>query len=62
MANAVRSEVEVAAPQATVFAFLTDPDKIMRWLGTNATVEPHPGGIFSSAWAANTPPAASSPK
>ena len=46
MADPVRSEVEVAAPQATVFAFLTDPDKIMRWLGTNATTEPHPGGIY----------------
>ena len=46
MADPVRSEIEVAAPQATVFAFLTDPDKIMRWLGTNATVEPHPGGIY----------------
>jgi uncharacterized protein YndB with AHSA1/START domain len=46
MADPVHSEVEVAAPQATVFAFLTDPDKIMRWLGTNATTEPHPGGIY----------------
>jgi uncharacterized protein YndB with AHSA1/START domain len=46
MTEPIRSEIEVAAPQATVFAFLTDPDKIMRWLGTNATTEPHPGGIY----------------
>jgi uncharacterized protein YndB with AHSA1/START domain len=46
MAETLRTEIEVAAPQATVFAFLTDPDKIMRWLGTNATTEPHPGGIY----------------
>lgn len=41
----VRREIEVAAPAATIFAFLTDPDKILRWLGT-ATTEPHPGGIY----------------
>jgi uncharacterized protein YndB with AHSA1/START domain len=46
MAETLRSEIEVAAPQATVFAFLTDPDKIERWLGTNATSVAHPGGIY----------------
>ena len=46
MAETLRTEIEVAAPQATVFAFLTDPDKIERWLGTNATAEAHPGGIY----------------
>jgi len=42
----VRREIEVAASPATVFAFLTDPDKILRWLGTQAQAEPHPGGIY----------------
>jgi uncharacterized protein YndB with AHSA1/START domain len=42
----IRREIEVAAPAATVFAFLTDPDKILRWLGTDAEAEPHPGGIY----------------
>ena len=42
----VRREVQIAAPPATVFAFLTDPDKILQWLGTEATVEPHTGGIY----------------
>lgn len=46
MTEPLRSEIEIAAPQATVFAFLTDPDKILRWMGTKATVEPHPGGIY----------------
>jgi uncharacterized protein YndB with AHSA1/START domain len=46
MAEMLRTEIEVAAPQATVFAFLTDPDKIERWLGTNASAEAHPGGIY----------------
>ncbi|HEX2114130.1 MAG TPA: SRPBCC domain-containing protein [Alphaproteobacteria bacterium] len=42
----VRREVKIAAPPATVFAFLTDPEKILRWMGTEATLEPHPGGLY----------------
>ena len=42
----VRREVEIAAPQATVFAFLTDPEKILRWMGTEAQIEPRPGGVY----------------
>jgi uncharacterized protein YndB with AHSA1/START domain len=42
----VRREVEIAAPPATVFAFLTDPEKILRWMGTEATVEPHLDGLY----------------
>jgi uncharacterized protein YndB with AHSA1/START domain len=42
----VRREVEIAAPPATVFAFLTDPEKILRWMGTEATMEPQPGGLY----------------
>ena len=35
----VRREVQIAAPPATVFAFLTDPQKILRWMGTEATMD-----------------------
>ena len=42
----VRREVQIAAPPATVFAFLTDPEKILSWMGTEATTEPHPGGLY----------------
>jgi uncharacterized protein YndB with AHSA1/START domain len=42
----VRRDVEIAAPAATVFAFLTDPDKILRWMGTEATVEPRLDGLY----------------
>jgi uncharacterized protein YndB with AHSA1/START domain len=42
----VRREIQIAAPPATVFAFLTDPEKILRWMGTEATVEPHRGGLY----------------
>jgi uncharacterized protein YndB with AHSA1/START domain len=42
----VRRETQIAAPPSTVFAFLTDPDKILRWMGTEAATEPHPGGLY----------------
>jgi uncharacterized protein YndB with AHSA1/START domain len=42
----VRREIHIAAPPATVFAFLTDPEKIMSWMGTEAETEVHPGGLY----------------
>ena len=42
----VRREVQIAAPPATVFAFLTDPDKILSWMGAEATTEVHSGGLY----------------
>jgi uncharacterized protein YndB with AHSA1/START domain len=42
----VRRETQIAAPPATVFAFLTDPDKILRWMGAEATTDAHPGGLY----------------
>jgi uncharacterized protein YndB with AHSA1/START domain len=42
----VEREIEIAAPRATVFAFLTDPEKIVNWMGREVTSEPHPGGLY----------------
>ena len=42
----VRRETPIAAPPATAFAFLTDPDKILGWMGAEATTEAHPGGLY----------------
>jgi uncharacterized protein YndB with AHSA1/START domain len=42
----VRRETQIAAPPATVFAFLTDPEKMLMWMGTEARTELHPGGLF----------------
>ena len=42
----VRRETRVPAPPAAVFALLTDAEKILRWMGTEAEVEPQPGGIY----------------
>jgi uncharacterized protein YndB with AHSA1/START domain len=41
----VRREQHIPAPPAVVFALLTDPEKILRWMGTQVNVEPHPGGL-----------------
>jgi uncharacterized protein YndB with AHSA1/START domain len=40
----VRRETHIPAPRAAVFALLTDPEKILRWMGTEAQLEPQPGG------------------
>jgi uncharacterized protein YndB with AHSA1/START domain len=42
----VQRETQIAAPRASVFAFLTDPEKIVQWMGTEATTEPHRGGLY----------------
>ncbi len=42
----VRRETHVPAPPATVFAFLTDPDKIVSWMATEAEAQPHAGGVY----------------
>ena len=42
----VHREAHVPAPPAAVFAFLTDPEKILRWMGTEAQIEPHTGGLY----------------
>src|ERR1700704_2609888 len=42
----VRRETHVPAPPAAVFALLTDPEKILRWMGTEADVESEPGGLY----------------
>ena len=42
----VRRETRITAPPAAVFALLTDPQNILRWMGTEAQVEPEPGGLY----------------
>lgn len=42
----VDREVFVQAEPATVFEFFTDPDKMVRWMGEAAELEPRPGGLF----------------
>ena len=42
----VEREVRVEADPETVFPFFTDPEKIVRWVGVGATLDPRPGGVF----------------
>ena len=42
----VTTEVRIDAPPERVFPFLTDPDKITRWKGVDARLEPVPGGVY----------------
>jgi uncharacterized protein YndB with AHSA1/START domain len=44
--TSIEREVRIAAPPEAVFAFWTDPERIVRWMGRVATLEPRPGGAF----------------
>jgi hypothetical protein len=44
----VRRDTYIPAPRAAVFAFLTDPEKILGWMGTEAQVEPSPAAFTLS--------------
>lgn len=44
--DVVAVEVGARASAETVFAHLTDPELMSRWLGTRATLDPTPGGEF----------------
>lgn len=39
-------EVLIAASPATIFPFLIDPAKHVLWMGTEAELDPHPGGRY----------------
>ncbi len=42
----VRRETHLGAPPAAVFALLTAPEKILRWMGTEAKFDLRPGGLY----------------
>lgn len=42
----VQRELRIEARPETVFAFLTDLAKMLRWKGLAATLDPRPGGIY----------------
>ena len=44
--HVVRRETHIAARPAAVFALLTDPEKILRWMGTEAQLDPRPDGLY----------------
>jgi len=42
----VEVEQSIAASPATVFSYLTDADKFVRWMGVGAELDARPGGTF----------------
>ena len=42
----VNSEIKIDAAPEAIFPYLTDPQKIARWKGVDATVEASPGGVY----------------
>jgi len=44
--EAAELEVRIEARPEIVFEFLVDPEKMSRWKGTSAELDPRPGGIY----------------
>jgi uncharacterized protein YndB with AHSA1/START domain len=44
--EAIQREMTIDADAATVFAFFTDPERLIRWIGVTAELEPQVGGIM----------------
>jgi uncharacterized protein YndB with AHSA1/START domain len=42
----VSREIRIQATPPTVFEFLIDPAKLVRWMGVDAVLDPRPGGIY----------------
>ncbi|MEX1157812.1 MAG: SRPBCC domain-containing protein, partial [Thermomicrobiales bacterium] len=46
MATDIEREIQIMARPETVFAYLTDPAKLVAWMGKQATLDARPGGAF----------------
>jgi uncharacterized protein YndB with AHSA1/START domain len=44
--ESVERQVRIAARPDTVFRFLIDPDRMLRWMGSGVALDPRPGGIY----------------
>jgi len=44
--DVLEREIRIAARPETLFAFFTDPAKMMLWMGKDVLLDPQPGGIF----------------
>ena len=45
-AGTIEREVRIAARPETVFRFLVEPERMVRWMGRTAELDPTPGGRF----------------
>jgi len=46
VAAVVEREIRIAARPETVFDFFVDPEKMVRWKGRRAKLDPRPGGVY----------------
>ncbi len=46
MTEPLEVTTHVAARPETIFPYLTDPDHYAQWMGTQATLDPEPGGTY----------------
>jgi len=44
--STLEHEIRIEASAETVFGFFTDPARMVRWMGNQATLDPRPGGVF----------------
>ena len=42
----LRHELQIAAPPEVVFAYFTDPGRMVEWMGVGALLDPRPGGAL----------------
>jgi uncharacterized protein YndB with AHSA1/START domain len=45
--SVVEREIRIEAEPEAVFPFFTEPERMVRWMGVAATLDPRPGGAFS---------------
>jgi len=53
--DVVEHDLRVAARPEIVFAYFTDPARMVQWMGAEATLDPRPGGVCRIAF--HPPPA-----
>jgi len=46
----IERELHIAARPETVFRFFVDPERMVRWMGRTAELDPRPGGGFRIAY------------
>ena len=49
MTEPLEVSVHIAARPETVFPYFTDPERYVQWMGSTATLEPVPGGVYRVA-------------
>lgn len=54
MKGDIHHSIDIDAPPSRVFAVLTDPAEVNRWIATNASIDLQPGGTYDLGWGEGT--------